>query len=67
MKNRIREIREEKGLTQEQLAKKSGVSRPFLSNIENGSAIPTMKTAIKISESLHKTLDELFYDMKEDK
>lgn len=60
MVNRIKECREESGLTQDELAKKAGVSRPFLSNVENGVAIPTVTKAADIAEALGRSIDQLF-------
>ncbi len=66
MKNRIKRIRNSLGLSQDALAQKAGVSRPFLSTIETGSAVPTVKNAIKIAEALGVTVDELFAPDEED-
>lgn len=60
MENRIREIRNSLGLSQDALAEKSGISRPFLSTIETGKAVPTVATAIDIATVLGVTMDELF-------
>ena len=60
--NRVKEFRTKAGLSQDALAKKASISRPFLSSIENGAAIPTIKTATAIAVALGKTLDEIFSD-----
>lgn len=60
MHNRIREYREALGMTQEELAKKAGISRPFLSTVETGTAIPTVAKAADIAAALETTVDELF-------
>lgn len=53
MKLDIRRIRKEKGISQEELAKKSGVSRPTISNLENNpDAITTTDTLQKIAVAL---------------
>lgn len=62
MHNKVREERTKAGLSQDALAKKASISRPFLSSIENGAAIPTIKTATAIAVALGKTLDEIFSD-----
>ena len=60
MDNKIRKCREDVGISQTELAKLAGISRPFLSNIENGTAVPTICTAHKLAFALGKTVDELF-------
>lgn len=60
MHNRIKEEREAAGLTQEQLSDMAGISRPFLSTVENGSAMPTITKAAAIAKALGKTVDDLF-------
>ena len=53
MKLDIRRIRKEKGISQEELAEKSGVSRPTISNLENNpDAITTTDTLQKIAVAL---------------
>ncbi|MBM6966766.1 helix-turn-helix transcriptional regulator [Massilimicrobiota timonensis] len=45
-KNRLREMRNEKGLSQSELAQIVGVSRQTISSIENGQFNPTAKLAL---------------------
>ena len=58
--NTIREMRREKGLLQEQLAKKCGVSRQTINAIENNKYDPTLALAFKLAQELGTTVDELF-------
>lgn len=60
VENRIREMRREKGLLQEQLAKKCGVSRQTINAIENNKYDPTLALAFKLAQELGTTVDELF-------
>ncbi len=61
MKMRIREIREEKKMTQEELENKSGISRQTISAIENGKTKDVKSgTLIAIAEALGTTLDDIF-------
>lgn len=54
MKLDIRRIRKEKGISQAELAEKSGVSRPTISNLENNpDAITTTDTLQKIAVALN--------------
>lgn len=61
---KLTQLREAKGLTQTQLAKKAKISRPLLANIERGYANPSLKTADKIALALGSTIDEIFFARK---
>lgn len=53
MKLDIKRIRKEKGISQEELAEKSGVSRPTISKLENNpDAVTTTDTLQKIALAL---------------
>lgn len=60
MKNRIEEIRNAKGLRQEELAKAMGVSRQTISSLENGRYNPSILLAYKISRYFDLTIEEVF-------
>ena len=45
-------LRKEKGLTQEQLAERSGLSQQYLSGLEQGKRNPTIVTLYEIAEAL---------------
>lgn len=55
-------IRMEKGLSQIDLAKKTGVTRQTIGMIEAGDYNPSLKLCIAICRELGKTLDELFWE-----
>ena len=61
LKNRLKEARNEKKLSQSQLAELVGVSRNTISSIETGQFSPTAKLALILSIALDKKLEELFY------
>ena len=61
LKNRIKEVRMEKGLSQADLAEMVGVSRNTISSIETGQYSPTAKLALILSLALEKKFEELFY------
>ena len=61
LKNRITEVRMEKGLSQAELAEMVGVSRNTISSIETGQYSPTAKLALILSLALEKKFEELFY------
>lgn len=60
MENTIRELRKELGLSQEQLAKKCGVSRQTVNAIENNKYDPTLALGFALAKELNITVDELF-------
>ena len=60
MKNRIEEIRNVKGIRQEELAKQLGVSRQTISSLENGRYNPSILLAHKIAQYFGMTIEEVF-------
>lgn len=60
MENTIRNKRKELGLSQEELAKKCGVSRQTVNAIENDKYDPTLTLAFRLAKELGTTVDELF-------
>ena len=61
LKNHLKEIRGEKGLSQAELAKLVGVSRNTISSIETGQFTPSAKLALVLAIALDKSFEELFY------
>ncbi|MBQ5674520.1 MAG: helix-turn-helix transcriptional regulator [Lachnospiraceae bacterium] len=66
MKNRIEEIRKEKGIRQEELAKHMGVSRQTISSLENGRYNPSILLAYKIARYFDMTIEDVFVFEDED-
>lgn len=60
MENTIRSRRKELGLSQEELAKKCGVSRQTVNAIERNKYDPTLALAFALAKQLEVTVDELF-------
>ena len=60
-KNRLREARNAKKLSQAQLAELVGVSRNTISSIETGQFHPTARLALILCIALDRTFEELFY------
>jgi len=58
--SRIKEIRNRKGLTQEQLSENMNINPKYLSSIERGKENPTLNTFIKLAEFLDVDIDEIF-------
>lgn len=61
LKNRLKEARQEKRLSQSDLANMVGVSRNTISSIETGQFNPTAKLALVLCIALDKKFEELFY------
>lgn len=60
MKNRIEQIRKEKGIRQEDFAKLLGVSRQTISSLETGRYNPSIFLAHKIARFFEMTIEEVF-------
>jgi len=62
---RVKEIREGRNMTQEELERKSGISRQTISAIENGKVKPgdvKVKTLMAIASALDTTIDQIFFE-----
>lgn len=55
----IRLNRDKSGMTQDELAEKVGISRNYISDLENDRYIPSVKTLTKIARVLNMNLDFL--------
>ena len=63
MPYRIKEVRLEQGMTQEELAVKSGVSRVTISGLESGKlVVTTTDTLIKIAVALGRKVSDIFLE-----
>ncbi len=60
MKNRVEEIRKQKGINQDQLAKTLGVSRQTISSLETGKYNPSIMLAYKIAKMFDLTIEDVF-------
>ena len=60
MKNRIEEIRKDRGIRQEEFAKALGVSRQTISSLENGRYNPSIQLAFKIARYFGMTIEDVF-------
>jgi len=65
VKNNVKITRIKMSMTQEELAKKVGVTRQTIGLIEKGEYNPTLQLCISIAKALNKTLDELFWDVED--
>ena len=60
MENQIRALRKERGISQEDLARRCGVSRQTINAIENNKYDPTLALAFRLARTLGTTVDQLF-------
>ena len=61
IRNKLRELRARYRLTQEELAKKVGVTRQTIIAIENGKYLPSLKLAFKLAKAFNMKIDDIFY------
>ncbi len=61
MRNRIKQLRKEAGLRQEDLARLAGVSRQTIIAIENNKYDPSLELAMKIAGLLNLYVEEIFF------
>ncbi|PGX09297.1 helix-turn-helix transcriptional regulator [Bacillus sp. AFS033286] len=58
--NKITNLRKEQGITQEELAQKVGITRAYLSNLENGKYKPSLDVALRIANVLESAVEKIF-------
>lgn len=56
---RVRQLRIEHGLTQEELAEAAGLHPTFVSNVERGYRVPTLPTVLRLANGLKVNLGDL--------
>ena len=62
LNEKMREARQQKGISQTELAKLIGVSRQTVNMIENGDYNPTIALCLKLCKALDKNLNDLFWE-----
>ena len=67
MKNKVREFREERGLTQKTLGELVGVSRQAINAIETDKFDPSIRLAYDLARFFHTTIESLFLFEKEER
>jgi transcriptional regulator with XRE-family HTH domain len=63
--DRLRELREEKKLSQGDVEKRTGLLRCYISRVENGHTVPAVETLEKLARAFEVPLYQLFYEGKE--
>lgn len=61
MRNRVREARQARGWTQDDLGRRVGVSRQTINAIENGRYDPSLPLAFKLARVFATTIEALFF------
>ena len=67
MKNRLEELRKQRGIKQEELASALELSRQTIDSLENGRYNPSIQLAFKIARYFHMTIEEIFIYEEESK
>lgn len=67
MVSKVKEIRKEKQITQDYLARMAGISRKYLSLIETNRATPSVDIAVRIANGLSVNVDKLFLKIDNDR
>ena len=62
---RLRNLREEKNLSQGDIEKRAGLLRCYISRVENGHTIPSLETLERLAAALEVPLYQLFYEGEE--
>lgn len=60
LSNRVRELREAAGLTQQALADQVGVTRQTILALEKGSYVPSLALAIRVSRAFDQSVESVF-------
>jgi len=62
---RLRDLREQKKLSQGDIEKRTGLLRCYISRVENGHTVPAIETLEKMARAMEIPLYQLFYDGEE--
>jgi transcriptional regulator with XRE-family HTH domain len=63
--DRLRDLREQKQLSQGDIEKRTGLLRCYISRVENGHTVPAIETLEKLARAMEVPLYQLFYDGEE--
>lgn len=62
MNEKLRDLRDYHGISQSELARRVGVGKTTISEIERGDRLPNVLTAIRIARALETTVEEIWGD-----
>ena len=60
IRNRVRELREDRGLSQSELARLTGVTRQTIISLEKGSYVPSLLFALNLCEVFDSAVEDVF-------
>ena len=63
--DRLRELREQKKLSQGDIGERTGLLRHYVSRVENGYTVPGLETLEKLARALEVPLYQLFFDIEQ--
>jgi transcriptional regulator with XRE-family HTH domain len=63
--DRLRDLREQKNLSQGDIEKRTGLLRCYISRVENGHTVPAIETLEKLARAMEIPMYRLFYDGEE--
>jgi transcriptional regulator with XRE-family HTH domain len=63
--DRLHALREQKNFSQDEIEKRTGLLRCYVSRVENGHTVPAVETLEKFSRALEVPMYQLFYDGEE--
>ena len=63
--DRLRDMREQKKLSQGDIEKRTGLLRCYISRVENGHTVPAIETLEKLARAMQIPMYQLFYDGEE--
>ncbi len=62
MNEKLKDLRDYHGISQSELARRVGVGKTTISEIERGDRLPNVLTAIRIARALETTVEEIWGD-----
>lgn len=62
MNEKLKDLRDYHGISQRELARRIGVGKTTISEIERGGRLPNVLTAIRIARALETTVEEIWGD-----
>lgn len=62
MNEKLKDLRDYHGISQRELARRIGVGKTTISEIERGDRLPNVLTAIRIARALETTVEEMWGD-----
>ena len=65
IRDRLRTFREQKNLSQEDIEKRTGLLRCYISQVENGHTVPAIETLEKLARAFEVPLYQIFYEGEE--